>query len=367
MKGKETLKKEKRKEERVKDKPVAAPAPAPAPKSSPYKSKATISSSDEEDDVKTASVPITARTIVTSMNPVTGSSTSSADIPLAARPSAPAPPLTHALPKRPASVDPSHSESDKKKRKLLNGVEASTSTTTSTRNASPSPARSRAQTPISSPRIVPTVVRTKHTTVVKPRRHKEERWYSSSDEDEDDVKRTSSAMSSSASTGSNNNGNKRRRTISSNSEPMTSTDDRGRPTLRVPSHLQPSSAHGNSPLRSSSLPPPPETNTTDAVQITSRTQYDDFRTQFTKGYEPYLSLYNRLIDERTKLSASRDGKGGTTTKGMLTLSEVTKLVNRVNTLRSDLSKIKEGMRIWVEQEQEQERSRRSKGTTRRRD
>lgn len=230
---------------------------------------------------------------------------------------------------READSDPS----GKKRRKLLNGVAEDPKS----RKGSASPAR--APTPISSPRPEPRGG--KSVKEGSKKRPKPERCFTSSDDDEDAEGEEDDSLPTRPSEGAD----KRRRTNSHEHSPKSADADRGRHSLRLPSHLASASPRmTGSPLRASSTLPPSYEIPLSIIRITSRKEYDNLAVQFGQGFKAYAKLHAALEEEREKLERGEEGS--------FTQAETERLVRRLETSRTKLEGDKAALAEWVKREKE---------------
>ncbi|KAK4705819.1 hypothetical protein P7C70_g389, partial [Phenoliferia sp. Uapishka_3] len=377
MKGKDTLKKEKRTEERAKGRVLSAPI---------------IRDSDDEDAAGSSTSTSKQSSLPSLKAAKSISSLAAPKSPVSAAPPALAPP-SRALPKavqlpsftKRASTTDLRGEpesgnttaADKKRRKLLNGA-AGDDDGHSSKSKSRSPSiPGVSKTSASSDRSA--AGGSSSSTKKRPRR--EERWYSSSDEDEVVPPRDSSTKN----TTSVNKDREKRLKIDPYSSARSGSeaeDARGRAPVRVPSHLKPQESRSKvgSPLRPNivvvsrpvatpavppSAPPPAPAPVSSTVadpppaapaptatkkasilppeyQVPDLATYDSQRAKFEALYKSYSDLHKTLMSERDVCI-----NGG---RPNFDVDEVEKLVKRIERERNVLKSIKEGLVEWVAQE-----------------
>lgn len=386
MKGKDSLKKEKRKAtDGVRSSPPVK-SDADAKGKGKGKAKSIVKSAAIIKD-DTSSSESDAKPLAASAVPkANGSSSSSAT---SKRP----PPAV-------AAGSPSESEvatsarpssGQQKKRKHLNGLDESGDEPGKSRAAAPAsitvPSSSRAPTPISSPRLPP-IPRIKRKTSASSlgsnksapaassrkkstssstraeeqskrgkKRRKEERWYSSSSDEDAEGEIDDTAVGTSmeieegevapssnhlAVTDASQSRNKRRRTLSApEGEMLPGADDgRGRPSA-LPSHM---AANGSgrksapgSPLRASLVAPPTSTHSYPAT-LPPGMSYSALTSHFNALYKTYAALHHLLMCEKLALEGGEPGD--------FELATTTKMVRRLESVRLELEGTKARLREW---------------------
>lgn len=412
MKGKDTLKKEKRKEERsastdkkTKDgsSPIKPPT-ASAKTISPAKARETDQNTQlrqskskirlVESDSSSSESNIERMPIATaSESSTTVAATKSKASTVATKHAASVPSKTRSsLNKRLSSAAEvvsdadsatagTNTETSKKKRKLLNGLDSGADEPQGAMSSS-----SRAPTPISSPRLppIPRIKRktsdeskSKETATTNAssatkrgkKRPKEERWYSSSsDEDaegepeppEEGELEPEPAGGSTRSSDSSRT--KRRRTISApenglvpdsgNLLAQTASSDsetasRGRPRSALPSHMAVAGRKSTpgSPLRASSIAPAAtdehskSTVSSYPATLPRDVSYSDLVAHFTAVYKTYASLHHLLMCEKQALEGGEPGD--------FELATTSKMVKRLEGVRQELEGTRRRIEDWA--------------------
>ncbi|KAI5480048.1 hypothetical protein MNV49_002013 [Pseudohyphozyma bogoriensis] len=329
MKGKETLKREKKKEERSKSKVL---------------SKATIDTSDEEEgEIESAPrVEPPAPRKPASSPPTT---TKSAIPTITRSPVAPTPALP---PKRTSDVyddeASTSSSAAKKKRKLLNNLGGDDDDSHRGRSSSASRAGSqevsRAPTPRGASMAKSQSEASAASGTSKKRGRTTEAWYSSSEDESESlptarpkpviIKRDKKARTSSVGAGGSD------------------IEVRGRSLMGAAAlHLQNQKGAAGSPLRASSVAEEPSKSASPSLVpsaakslyfIDSRTTYERRKKDFMEAYTPYSELHARLMREKEVMVS---GQG----REEFEVDEVEKLVKRLEKQREAL----EGIRLAIEE------------------